>query len=871
MKFFITLSLLRKYPFSVSISALAWIAILIALLHASDVFARVETLELVLVPAPTEKWETVVDGAEVLVRRTHHDGQVTEHRFSPRTGERPHVSTQRRDLWLLQGEELAPRDARPDYWRVVFHGVDKLTRVSCVEGKIEVTPASTPLSNTLVETWDASVHALGHVEHIPSQLGRILVVNGSREAHLPDDWRRAFATLADLLALPPKSSIERSFVLLEVLPEEPALPRLQYGAVDYIQYDGASPLSLEDVLACAAERLLERDRPGGPGSDRWLKPALARLMAVRVMEDLGFYGSRDRRAELLDRYVIGLPSHGRSTLRDYDIKSLSKSLFFEGIYGPLVLCQVAEPLGEGLERWLRVQREVCAGRSLREAVTGQFGEADSDHLEWLVCDTANLATVRIPALVPVRYELATPTLTQQPGRELTFFVTADTENYLESCGCKLRQAGGVARRAWLLNQERSRGTPVVALDLGNAFPPLTQDLLGSTNRAEIRTHLELAALMDYTAIVAGPAELMAGPELLRMLLDGPRPPLVASNLLATEPPWSAGPVQTTAGPFVVHVFGVTARTPVWIRPHEYDRRTSSITIADPTEALMDMSDEPFTVIAGQIPLHRIPALLEHWPSVDLVLTNQKYGPAGIVPEGYGSVLRWGSTLVVPTNAESHGVGIVRLTVGQDGHAELLTFEERELSHDLPEDEAIRAAVDGLYSNLAVNGETGRDPVGFSEHLEQQLTTTGVGGYVGSERCRACHADETRDWQRTRHASAFETLTLQHRDNVAKCVVCHVVGMGLPTGYRMDRLSGGVDLTGVQCEICHGPGGRHVDAPSEAGTIRRTVGRAFCEQCHDAEHSEPLSGRWEAALELGTHSPIFLHENAGPAEPQPEEQ
>ena len=64
-----------------------------------------------------------------------------------------------------------------------------------------------------------------------------------------------------------------------------------------------------------------------------------------------------------------------------------------------------------------------------------------------------------------------------------------------------------------------------------------------------------------------------------------------------------------------------------------------------------------------------------------------------------------------------------------------------------------------------------------------------------------------------------------------CGPCHT------TGYRYEGHQNGMEgivgtwtLNGVQCERCHGPGGKHVDAPYD---IRMTIDRsaALCGECH----------------------------------------
>jgi hypothetical protein len=139
-----------------------------------------------------------------------------------------------------------------------------------------------------------------------------------------------------------------------------------------------------------------------------------------------------------------------------------------------------------------------------------------------------------------------------------------------------------------------------------------------------------------------------------------------------------------------------------------------------------------------------------------------------------------------------------------------------------------------------------EPVDASGGLQQAVTAMMVSGpdketgpledtwngtYVGNESCRACHQPEYQQWYSTKHAHAFETLEARQRQNVAACVKCHVVGFGATTGF-----TGQLDLRGVGCENCHGPGGDHVLQPTRSN-VTRPVRTDLCMKCHDSEHSD----------------------------------
>lgn len=68
-------------------------------------------------------------------------------------------------------------------------------------------------------------------------------------------------------------------------------------------------------------------------------------------------------------------------------------------------------------------------------------------------------------------------------------------------------------------------------------------------------------------------------------------------------------------------------------------------------------------------------------------------------------------------------------------------------------------------------------------------------FVGAKKCKACHKGQHAAWSETPHAKAFSVLSAEEQKK-PECVKCHSTG----------TTAKGVFLEGVQCEVCHGPGG-----------------------------------------------------------------
>ncbi|MBN2374210.1 hypothetical protein JXL19_10535 [bacterium] len=104
-----------------------------------------------------------------------------------------------------------------------------------------------------------------------------------------------------------------------------------------------------------------------------------------------------------------------------------------------------------------------------------------------------------------------------------------------------------------------------------------------------------------------------------------------------------------------------------------------------------------------------------------------------------------------------------------------------------------------------------------------------GQFTGWKACSECHSELRDGWLGTRHAGAFESLSKSGQQDLPDCLRCHVVGYGQSGGFLDPELT--MELSGVQCESCHGPGKRHSDMPEATGSIIRAPAKDLCLTCH----------------------------------------
>ena len=104
-------------------------------------------------------------------------------------------------------------------------------------------------------------------------------------------------------------------------------------------------------------------------------------------------------------------------------------------------------------------------------------------------------------------------------------------------------------------------------------------------------------------------------------------------------------------------------------------------------------------------------------------------------------------------------------------------------------------------------------------------------YIGNRKCRLCHFEYFKEWEKDPHANAFTRLG--RMKNNPYCLKCHTTGYREAQGFVSEKIT--PELRGVQCEACHGPGSTHKDNPHDKGALpigRKIDYQRVCIKCHD---------------------------------------
>lgn len=110
-------------------------------------------------------------------------------------------------------------------------------------------------------------------------------------------------------------------------------------------------------------------------------------------------------------------------------------------------------------------------------------------------------------------------------------------------------------------------------------------------------------------------------------------------------------------------------------------------------------------------------------------------------------------------------------------------------------------------------------------------------FVGTKACADCHQaqyDNFSKYAKKAHSSNSVKIMAPKLtpEELKECFACHATGYGQPGGFVSYEKT--PHLADAGCEVCHGPGGAHVDSGGETANIRRKVAMKECETCHNAE-------------------------------------
>ncbi|MEZ5965029.1 MAG: multiheme c-type cytochrome [Planctomycetota bacterium] len=439
-----------------------------------------------------------------------------------------------------------------------------------------------------------------------------------------------------------------------------------------------------------------------------------------------------------------------------------------------------------------------------------------------------------------------PAVSAQLGPRLRMRISGNLEGRLEPCGCASGQLGGLARRAFYLQQDRNYD---LLIEGGNAVKD------GSPLESEkLATALSVLDLRGYAVLGLGENDFLLPPRDLAMYLQGFAVTAVASDLVENAPV-NAGEAFPSK-PYRDHEGAVPARIASLVMHLPTGDAGKHFSLLPPerawSQAMAECPAERLRILLVHGNEHEVRAAAGYAPRPDLVVgVSQAFNEPPGQPETVNGVP------VVFTGIRGRMLLDVTLARREsDGTPELTRYEVVGLAGSKT---APGAAEDRETRAMILDHRHQVQTLGLRERMAEQKPAPGGRRYVGSDACADCHEAATKAWKASKHAQAWATLEKAESGTrygwpvtaYPDCVGCHVVGYGERSGFvNADKTPG---LRDVGCEACHGPGDQHIEAYAEGlepkegdkGFMGR-VGPHPCLRCHDFEQSPTFvfNDRWK---------------------------
>jgi len=498
---------------------------------------------------------------------------------------------------------------------------------------------------------------------------------------------------------------------------------------------------------------------------------------------------------------------------------------------------------------------------------------------------------------------------------LRLVLLSNVAGAIEPCGCTEDQLGGIDHLGALLDAQRPRPRQQVLLSVGALpfDAPVLQPKRETQSRWKAETIATSLKDLGLLAWTPGAADFAAGGTALAELRDAAAAQVVALNLDA--PAVTKTVVTDVGGTKLGVLGVSALALPAGITsPHLPGKRAEPVAaLAQQAAADLERQGAQLLVALAAVPRAEAMSLLDAVPAINLLVIGDPAGE-GLANDAPTAPMLLGSTLVVQTANHVQTASVVDIRLRQppaagwirlaDGgglarDAELASLarriaelearidgweasgrvDARDLAArkaDLAELREQRQALEQAplppaqgntfrYQSFEVREGAGTHPlitqrlaamnqrvndhnrVAFADR-KPPPAAEGQPTYVGVDECTKCHAAARKHWDARPHARAYATLQRISREYDLDCVGCHVTGYERPGGSTVTHNEG---LKDVQCEVCHGPGSKHVADPTDpAGIILRQEPRSCVEACHHSPHVEDFDPVAKMPLILG---------------------
>jgi hypothetical protein len=409
-----------------------------------------------------------------------------------------------------------------------------------------------------------------------------------------------------------------------------------------------------------------------------------------------------------------------------------------------------------------------------------------------------------------------------PAGSLTLLFSADNQGVLSSCGCPTNPSGGFAKRQTIVDKFRRVRPDVLVVDAGDMFPD-------RPNPMKVKYLAVALGRAKYDAVAAGDQEFGLGVALMQALAGEHKLPLICANVCdeAGKPVFPPHVIRE-AGGRRIGIFAVIADQAYGTPPREWRK---GLKVEPPIEAakreVRDLAGCDLIVALSHQPMSATQELAKSVPGIHVVVSGHD-----------DAVLRKplsaGGALIVGTGPVGRIIGCLTFSRAADGTPatamELIGLSERTV-RDIP-------WVMDLYWEY-VKKAKGEPPPDWALGVQPPV-------YEGAEDCAKCHEKEYKQWQGTRHASAYASIKRKGKQDDPECILCHTMGYGREGGFW--SIAETPDLGRITCQACHPVAANHHD--KNIATNPREIDSRVCIHCHSLVESPDF--------DFATYKPKIVH-------------
>ena len=395
-------------------------------------------------------------------------------------------------------------------------------------------------------------------------------------------------------------------------------------------------------------------------------------------------------------------------------------------------------------------------------------------------------------------------------------IAGDLRGEIKPCGCSPEgDMGGLLRRASYLEQLRSSQSPLYYLDLGNNFPPPSEQ-----GRLKVDLIQNSLNRLKPLVILLGPNELLYEHTLLDLQL-----PYLLSNV---REDWSVKKRHfEMLAEQRIGIWGYLSPKQIYQNENEEQAvYPVDSTLLEEWREEVQKSETDYSILlfrGNEAELSQF----EQSHIFDLIVTGNNNDDE--LNQILSMQTSTGTFSAVPTKGQ--GILQAQIDLGKNPpHYEGIHPIEKKIAWE----------VTWLYDDFPDHPEIIPFFDEYNEHVKELFFTNldrmekhaGETPYGGEIICKACHAAQHAVWSNSGHSHAYATLQKVNKHFDLECLQCHVVGLD-QDGFLSAELT--PTLLNVQCENCHGPAKAHISNPTQVHPPTKPAEQA-CVSCHRGSHS-----------------------------------